>query len=731
MKINQIAILLLVQLMCCCGKAETGFIIPVPTKPDSGQTGGGTSGGTSGGGTQGGGTGGTETPPPVQPKDGFIVVGYATYWDKTIPDPTYLTHINYSFAHIKSDFETLDIKTPNRLVQIAALKNSHPKLKVLLSVGGWGAGNFSEMAADASHRKKFCQNCSSAMRKYNLDGIDLDWEYPTSTSAGITASPADKQNFSLLVKELRTALGEGKLLTMASSSSAEYIDWATAEPYLDWVNIMTYDMGKPPYHNGALYKSSMTKSGDSHNCDGSVKLHHDKGVPYDKIVLGIPFFGHDGNEEVDFNEIKFDGYTKCWDDVAKVPYLTDASGKMVLTYDDAESVALKAQYVKEKNLRGAMYWNIEADDANWTLSKAIAGPILGWEDPTVPQERFLATNQYVQKFLEEVEYPCTNDPDTDKEYSYSSVIGYPGGGPSENNIEIPPTYTITWTAASSSQKLRVWEGDWSREYSLSSGVGTQSITNLVPNATYQWKVTKTSDNTEIASGKFYTSGRLHQVFFAPNVRNGRDLGGYKGLGGKTVVYRKLYRGGLISKKYCNSDGVKEMLAEGIKAEVDLQEESSASTSSPLGKDVAFYAPHFDSGYNTMIRDNPGKVKDTFCWVVARLRENKPVYFHCWAGRDRTATLAILLEGALGVSESDMANDYELTYFTPSSWGMSEDDNGNPVYKHVRTAYSYKSVRKTIFKETDSGTYQERIVKYLIKIGVPQQDIDDLRSIMLK
>jgi protein-tyrosine phosphatase len=118
-------------------------------------------------------------------------------------------------------------------------------------------------------------------------------------------------------------------------------------------------------------------------------------------------------------------------------------------------------------------------------------------------------------------------------------------------------------------------------------------------------------------------------------------------------------------------------------------------------------------------------------VVKCLRENKPVYFHCAAGRDRTGTLAVLLLGALGVSESDMAKDYELTYFSPAEWSMSKDEDGNPVYEHTRNNYSYPSVRKTIFNETDSGTYQERIVKYLLQIGVPQKDIDDLRSIMLE
>ena len=253
----------------------------------------------------------------------------------------------------------------------------------------------------------------------------------------------------------------------------------------------------------------------------------------------------------------------------------------------------------------------------------------------------------------------------------------------------------------------------------------------VDDTTYQWMVTSTADNTVVASGSFPTRGLLHQVYFTPDVRNGRDLGGYKGLGGKTVAFHKLYRGGRIDKKYCDETGRAEMLAEGIRAEVDLREADDVPKSSPLGSSVDFYAPGFDSGYNEMVRDNQPKVKETFCWVVARLREGKPVYFHCAAGRDRTATLAILLEGALGISESDMAKDYELSYFSPADWGMSTDDNGNPVYKHTRDNYSYGSVRKTIFKEVESGTYQERIVKYLLKIGVPQQDIDDLRAIMLQ
>ena len=349
----------------------------------------------------------------------------------------------------------------------------------------------------------------------------------------------------------------------------------------------------------------------------------------------------------------------------------------------------------------------------------------------VPEEVVLVTNPYVEKYMEEVQYPETNNPNTDEEYSYSLIKNYPGGGPGE--ADIAPTHPITWTADASAGALtlRVWEGDWNREWSLPAGTTQQDLTNMVPGRRYQYVVTSASKGTVVAEGEFRTTGMLHQVYFEPDGRNGRDLGGYKGLGGKTVAYRKLFRGASIHGRHTNDIGKANMRAEGILAEVDLREASDVPSQSPLGDDIAFFAPGFKSGYNTMVRDNKPKVKETFCFVVQCLRENKPVYFHCSAGRDRTATLAILLEGALGVGESDMAKDYELTYFSPEDWSMSEDDDGNLYYNHTRDTYSYKSVRKTIFSETDSGTYQERIVKYLLKIGVPQQDIDDLRSIMLE
>ena len=205
-------------LLLSCGKPAEKFVITPPSKP-TGET-GKTDPPTT-----------TTTPDPdtpfqpIDPPTETVVVGYAVYWEDTMPDPALVTHINYAFAHIKGDFETLDIKKPTRLSKIAALKNQKPGLKVLLSVGGWEAGNFSEMAADATHRKNFCANCLAAVKKYNLDGIDIDWEYPTSDAAGISSSPNDTKNFTLLIKDLRETLGADMLVTMASAANAKYVDF--------------------------------------------------------------------------------------------------------------------------------------------------------------------------------------------------------------------------------------------------------------------------------------------------------------------------------------------------------------------------------------------------------------------------------------------------------------------------------------------------------------------------
>mgnify|MGYP003301235024 CR=1 FL=1 len=704
-----LSILLSLVLFVGCEQPEYGFVVPVPSPSDKVEDEDDKESQT------------PEDPTPV-PVGENIIVGYATYWESRLPDPTLLTHINYAFALIKDDFETLDVKKPSRLQQVVSLKKKNPDLKVVLSVGGWGAGNFSEMAGDAGHRRKFCENCLAAVKQYGLDGIDIDWEYPTSSSAGISSSPYDINNFTLLMRDLRETLGPDRLLTIATYAGVKYYDLKTAEQYLDFINIMTYDMGRPPYHHSALYSSSKTKN----SCVDAVEKHFQAGVPYEKLVLGVPFYGKPAEgESVEYADIisgEYSKYTRRWDDVSKVPYLVDAGGTMVLCYDDEQSLALKADYIKSKGLLGAMYWSIEGDDASWTLSRTLASRLLGnaLEEPEDDGlETYQVTHPYMQAFIDEVEY---NVDYTDK--TTSLIKNFPGGGPGE--ADIPPSVTLNWdlNGYTGSTTLKVWDEEWSREYPLPAGTASQELLNLVPNTKYSYTVTG-SDQTTVAEGAFRTKGSIHQVYFSHKVRNARDLGGWKTVDGKTVVYRKLYRGGAVR---IDEAGKAEWRAAGIKAELDLREEGSASKS-PVGSDIAFICPGFPHGYKGMMTNYSSGVKDCFVFIADCLRKDKPVFIHCSAGRDRTGTIALLTLGLLGVSEGDLGKDYELTYFSPADWSMS-GSGSEQFYDHTRNVSTFRGACEYVWS-FKGKTFAENVERYLLYIGVPQQDLDDIKSIMLK
>ena len=292
-----------------------------------------------------------------------VVVAYVTSWSNVIPNPFVMTHINYAFGHVTDSFDGVRIDNPERLRMLTELKRQNPQLHVLLSVGGWGSGRFSEMVASKETRLAFCRDCKRVMKKYNLDGIDIDWEYPTSNEAGISSSPDDKANFTLLMHDLRKTLGKKALVTLATISSAQYIDLRAIMPYVSFVNMMTYDMGSAPMHHAALYPSERTRW---MTASQGTEAHLKAGVPAEKLVMGVPFYGRGAKmigSFLDYKRIQTNEHVReAWDSVAQAPYLENTDGELVLGYDNPRSLKIKCKYIRQKGLHGVMYWDYAGDN---------------------------------------------------------------------------------------------------------------------------------------------------------------------------------------------------------------------------------------------------------------------------------------------------------------------------------------------------------------------------------
>lgn len=312
-------------------------------------------------------------------RDSKVVVAYVTSWSEVMPDPQYMTHINYAFGHVNDSFNGVKIDNEERLRQIVDLRKQKPELKVLLSIGGWGSGRFSEMAANDEYRRAFAADCDRVVKEFALDGIDIDWEYPTSSMANISSSPDDTENFTLLMQDIRAAIGNEKELTLATVASARYIDFKAILPSVDFVNIMAYDMASAPKHHSALYPSG--HSGDI-TSDGAVTAHLKAGVPPSKLVMGMPFYGRGGDGYPSFQDYNKVGntdtqYTEKWDEVAQVPYLADKNDTLVFGFENPRSLAIKCQYILDKDLLGGMYWDYSGDNEQGDLRRTVAENLLG------------------------------------------------------------------------------------------------------------------------------------------------------------------------------------------------------------------------------------------------------------------------------------------------------------------------------------------------------------------
>ena len=371
-------------------------------------------------------------------------------------------------------------------------------------------------------------------------------------------------------------------------------------------------------------------------------------------------------------------------------------------------------------------------------------------------DEVLATNPNVQKFLSEVQYE-------DKDYTFTKVLDYYGGfngkkyndqgeedpagvafsWDKEPDSDVPPSYSIRWNQnALKKGALTLHLEDkyaWKADIPVPANNCYINISNLVPNDEYKYTVSS-ADGKTIVTGNFTTTGLLHQLHFQGDdggVRNVRDLGGWKTADGKTVKYRMLYRGGRMNDPWetmLNEEGQKEVLIEGIGAQLDLRGNSDAMQV-PAVDGLDHCAPIIEEGGKTMLVKDAEKTKECFDFIVKSLKANKPVYFHCSLGRDRTGTLDILLLGLLGVPEHDIAKAYEVTYFAPVGYSVSSSEkksNPEPIFKNTRMEWVYSDVTPYLWVRAGvNGTFADGAEKHLLKVAkVSQQDIDDFKAMML-
>lgn len=334
----------------------------------------------------------------------YCVIGYV-FCEENLLDPgtidsEKLTHINYAFADIRGGkmVEGFSHDKEN-LAVLLGLKNTNPELKVLVSVGGWTwSGAFSDMCLTQESRGIFIDSAVDFLVRHNLDGLDIDWEYPGLPGYGNTHRPEDRENFTLLLRECRKRLDkEGKklgkylLLTAAVGAFPDFLahtEMRKAADFLDLVNLMTYDFAEAEAeadplstHHANLYANPDAPKALS--AADMVNAFIKEGVPPEKLVLGVPFYGRAWGEVKDENNglfqpgkpvrintgfrsisgkhLKDPEFTRFWDEKALAPYLWNGKKHIFISYEDSESLALKCRFVKKEGIRGVMFWAYGAD----------------------------------------------------------------------------------------------------------------------------------------------------------------------------------------------------------------------------------------------------------------------------------------------------------------------------------------------------------------------------------
>ena len=364
----------------------------------------------------------------AEAQEGRRIVAYYTAWSiyarnyfVTDIQAQKLTHINYAFANIANGEIALgdrwaDIEKPypgdswddplrGNFNALLTLKERHPHVKTLISVGGWTwSGRFSDVAVSEDSRSRFSASCVDFMTRYGFDGVDIDWEYPVSGGlASNRTREEDRENFTLLLAELRRQIDARAardkrpyLLTIAApAGSGTYanIEIDRIHPLLDWINLMTYDFNggwsdQTGFNAGLFAASENDNKIPGLNAAAAIRAYLAAGVPARNLQMGVPFYGrgwrgvanvnnglhqaHRGvsngtweNGVFDYSDLVdnyLPTYTRHWHEEAKVPWLYNADTGIMISYDDPVSLALKVDLVREQRLGGVMLWDLSSDD---------------------------------------------------------------------------------------------------------------------------------------------------------------------------------------------------------------------------------------------------------------------------------------------------------------------------------------------------------------------------------
>lgn len=329
------------------------------------------------------------------------VVAYVNSWQNNWGDnyekAKQITHINYAFANIKDGKVVEGNENDEKVLKkLNNLKEVNRNLKILISVGGWSwSKNFSDAVLTEESREIFANSAIAFIMKHKINGIDLDWEYPGQLGDNNKYRAEDKENFTAVLKLLRDKLdvlsneSNKYLLTIATGADPNYLEHTNmkeAHQYLDFINIMTYDFytggSSKTGHHSNLFQSDFNMNSRV-NVDYAVKVHFRAGIPIEKIVLGVPFYGRWWNKTIPKNNglyqnskgekgsidyksiadsIKNKSFVSYWDDKAKAPYIWREKDSLFLTYENPKSLKIKVDFIKNKKMGGVMFWQFNGDN---------------------------------------------------------------------------------------------------------------------------------------------------------------------------------------------------------------------------------------------------------------------------------------------------------------------------------------------------------------------------------